>query len=400
MANPEHLKILKQGVKVWNRWRDDNSDVILPNLRGADLRYAHFHDAVFYNPNLFPADPSTAYLRGVNLTGTDLRETDLRYADLCGVNLYKADLRGANLSGAILQNAALNGAFLSGTNLRGANLSGTVLQNADFSESVLCEADLSDSKLGGARLSSADLRGAILIGTDFTGTDLADVKLANANFLKARMAYTGIRNVDLSEVKNLESINHLGPSSVGIDTIYKSHGNIPEKFLRGCGVPEDFITYMRSLTGKAIEFYSCFISYSSKDEEFAKRLHADLQHEGVRCWFAPEDLKIGDKFRVRIDESIRLHDKLLLVLSENSVSSQWVEDEVEAALEKEREQNKTMLFPVRLDSAVMDVKEGWPAAVRRNRHIGDFSDWKNHDSYRKAFDRLMRDLKAEARRES
>ena len=39
-------------------------------------------------------------------------------------------------------------------------------------------------------------------------------------------------------------------------------------------------------------------------------------------------MKIGDKIRLRIDESIRIHDELLLVLSENSVASQWVEHEV------------------------------------------------------------------------
>jgi hypothetical protein len=36
------------------------------------------------------------------------------------------------------------------------------------------------------------------------------------------------------------------------------------------------------------------------------------------------------------------------------------------------------------------------AAIKRVRHIGDFTDWKDHDSYRKAFDRLLRDLKAGA----
>ncbi|HZP00539.1 MAG TPA: toll/interleukin-1 receptor domain-containing protein [Terriglobia bacterium] len=53
----------------------------------------------------------------------------------------------------------------------------------------------------------------------------------------------------------------------------------------------------------------------SLDEDFAKRLHADLQQSNVRCWFAPEDLKIGDKFRKRIDESIRIYDKLMVILS-------------------------------------------------------------------------------------
>ena len=94
-----------------------------------------------------------------------------------------------------------------------------------------------------------------------------------------------------------------------------------------------------------IQFYSCFISYSSKDQGFADRLYADLQNKGVRCWFAPEDLKIGDRFRDRIDESIRLHDKLLLILSENSVSSQWVGDEVEAAFEREQGRPGLSSFP-------------------------------------------------------
>lgn len=66
----------------------------------------------------------------------------------------------------------------------------------------------------------------------------------------------------------------------------------------------------------------------------------------MRCWFAPEDLKIGAEIRTGIDESILVHDKLLLVLSETSVKSQWVQQEVETALAKEREQGRTVLFPI------------------------------------------------------
>jgi len=96
------------------------------------------------------------------------------------------------------------------------------------------------------------------------------------------------------------------------------------------------------------EYFSCFISYSHKDEAFAERLYADLQDKGVPCWYAPEDLRIGDKIRPRIDESIRQFDKLLLVLSEHSIDSLWVEHEVEAAFEKEMKHNTIMLFPIRL----------------------------------------------------
>ena len=105
-------------------------------------------------------------------------------------------------------------------------------------------------------------------------------------------------------------------------------------------------------------------------------------------------MKIGDKMRTRIDEVIRLHDKLLLVLSEHSISSDWVEQEVETALEKERERKKNVLFPIRLDPSVMNIKTGWAAHIKRTRHIGDFSCWKEHDAYQGAFERLLEDLQA------
>lgn len=139
-------------------------------------------------------------------------------------------------------------------------------------------------------------------------------------------------------------------------------------------------------------FYSCFISYSSKDQDLANRLYTDLKSRGVRCWFAPEDLKIGDKIRDRIDESIRQRDKLLLILSENSIASDWVEHEVESALEEERQSSRIALFPIRLDGAVMDSGKAWAALIRRTRHIGDFTGWKEEGSYQKALERLLRDL--------
>lgn len=175
-------------------------------------------------------------------------------------------------------------------------------------------------------------------------------------------------------------------------TLAKS-GPLPLAFLRGCGLPETLIEYLPSLLNQPIQFYSCFISYSTKDQDFADRLYADLQNKGVRCWFAPEDLKIGDRFRHRIDEAIRIHDKLLLILSEHSVQSDWVREEVESCLECERREKQTVLFPVRLDDAVMDAKEAWAASIQRQRHIGDFRKWKDHDPYTKALDRLLKDLK-------
>src|SRR5271165_5669922 len=137
--------------------------------------------------------------------------------------------------------------------------------------------------------------------------------LRGTGFASASASATNFAYLDLSVAIGLETINHQRPSTIGIDTIYKSGGKIPEVFLRGCGVPDEFIAYIGSMVGRPIEFYSCFISYSTRDQEFAERLHTDLQAKGVRCWFAPHDIKGGQKIHEQIDEAIRRYDKLLLI---------------------------------------------------------------------------------------
>jgi TIR domain-containing protein/pentapeptide repeat protein len=253
----------------------------------------------------------------------------------------------------------------------------------------LLKADLAGDTSHGANLYRANLRGAKLIGANLHGVNLRDAELA-----EALLGDTIFGNTNLTGAHGLDACRHSGPSVIDFQTLAKS-GSLPLAFLRGCGLSDALIDYLPSFLNTPIHFYSCFISYSTKDQDFADRLHADLQNKGVRCWFAPEDLKIGDRFRQRIDEAIRLHDKLLLILSEHSVRSDWVREEVESCLEREHREKRTVLFPVRVDDAVIDTNEAWAASIRRQRHMGDFRRWKDHDSYQKAFERLMRDLKAQ-----
>jgi len=96
---------------------------------------------------------------------------------------------------------------------------------------------------------------------------------------------------------------------------------------------------------------------------------------------------------VDLDEAIKSHQKLLLILSMHSVFSPWVEKEVEAAFEQERIQGLPVLFPIRVDDAVMTIQSGWAADVRRSRNVGDFKNWKEAGSYEASFSRLLRDLK-------
>ncbi|MBL1138351.1 MAG: toll/interleukin-1 receptor domain-containing protein [Chloroflexi bacterium] len=338
MANEEHLEILRQGVEVWNRWREEN-------------------------PNIQP-----------DLIGAELPKANLSEMNLANVDFIRANLFNANLSHTNLRQAALGGASL-------------ILANLSF-------ADLSVASLADADLRQANLQGAILNKTDLSKTLLRSACLDQADLSGAFLWRTVFVDVDLKQVKGLIEVQHGGPSSLGLDVIHQSQGHIPADFLRGVGVPDAFINYAAALIGK--RYHSCFISYSTKDEAFVRHLHTDLQNAGVRCWFAPEDMKIGDKIRSRIDASIKIHDKLLLILSKNSLNSAWVESEVEKAFEEERQRNQTVLFPVRLDGAVMETGQAWAADIRRTRHIGDFSRWKDHEAYQQAFERLLRDLQAES----
>jgi hypothetical protein len=104
-------------------------------------------------------------------------------------------------------------------------------------------------------------------------------------------------------------------------------------------------------------------------------------------------MPIGAKIIDAIDEAIRLRDKVLLILSEHSVASDWVEEEVTRALDEERSRKTTVLFPIRVDDAVLNTKEAWARGLRIQRNIGDFHRWKDHDAYQKALERMLRDLK-------
>jgi uncharacterized protein YjbI with pentapeptide repeats len=381
VANPEDLKLLMRGREQWNRSRPTRADLSRADLRHRDLSGFDLRDVDFTEADLSDARLAAARLAGcscdrAHFIGAVLIEARAADASFVGAVMVRSLLRSAEFYRATFDDATLtqvdasNGIFTDAS-LRRANLSRAILVNTDFYR---------------ADMTGADLRGSHLYYSRFNGTDIVD-----ADFTDAYLGETVMSAVALGKARLGEAI-HRGRSVVDVSTLLSQDADT--RFLRGIGLPELFIEYRASLARPPFEFYSCFISYSSRDRDVCQRLHNDLQGKGVRCWFAPEDLRIGDKFRHQIDESIRVHDKVLLVLSEHSIVSDWVENEVEAAFEKEHHTGRPVLFPIRLDDAVIDSPVAWAGTIRRTRHIGDFTGWKDHDSYQKAFSRLLRDLEA------
>ena len=204
--------------------------------------------------------------------------------------------------------------------LNGANLSKANLSRAHLSWAALRRANLSWAALRRANLSWADLGGANLFETIFGNTNLNDVQ-------------------------GLDTCVHHGPSTIDYRTIAKSEPLLPLVFLRGCGLPDEFIDYLPSLLNQPIQFYSCFISYSTQDQPFADRLYADLQNKNVRCWFASHNIQGGKKIHEQIDEAIRVYDRLLLILSDASMASEWIKDRNRQRTPKGNGSAHTCAFP-------------------------------------------------------
>lgn len=335
MADEEHLKILRQGVAPWNQWRKQNPEII---------------------------------------------------PDLSGAILCKEDLRKANLLGAVLGEADLSAANLSEANLIGANLT-----RANLSEADLWKADLSVAILMRTNLLRADLSEAVLIMSTFSGAILIEANLSGAT-----VALSMFGDIDLSTVKGLDTAIHLGPSTIGIDTVYRSKGNIPAVFLQGAGIPDTFITQIAFLVEQTPQYYTCFISHSSKDKRFCDRLYADFRAKDVQAYYFPKNARWGESVWGEIGRGIKRSDKVVVVCSKNSLQSSPVLREIERTLNREDREGKNILFPIRIDNYLFECWEHQRKADVVSKVVGDFRGWdQDAAKYDMAFEKLLRALEAE-----
>ena len=364
MANMEHVQLVRRGRDHVARWKEANPNEQLDlnaaymsyvrapqvNISGADLRNSDLMGAVMrranlsgcylnpshlYHADLREANLSSALFNGSNMRGADLRGADLSGADLDRTVLSDANLSGANLSGANLQRSSLIGANLTGANLTGANLSGADLVRSDLTDAVLNDADMFQTRVWGCTVNGADLSGAAL-------------------------GYTVFQDCDLRNAIGLESVRHDAPSSIGVDTVYRSGGKLPEVFLSGAGVPGSIATLQEAIAVAGRTRGELYISCRDADEEFARKLSADLEKLGITTWVFSERVRgnalvsrLSSSDQEEIERWLRNYDKLIVVASSRAIEYETILNDITAARDKQQAADRWLLYFVAPDDGLM-----------------------------------------------
>jgi hypothetical protein len=89
-----------------------------------------------------------------------------------------------------------------------------------------------------------------------------------------------------------------------------------------------------------------FISYSSKDKKFVERLAKDLKNCGIKPWIDLWEIKVGDSIIDKVEKGISESEFVVAVLSKHSVSSSWVQEELNSAKIREIEKGRKVILPI------------------------------------------------------
>lgn len=92
-----------------------------------------------------------------------------------------------------------------------------------------------------------------------------------------------------------------------------------------------------------------FLSHNSKDKPFVRRLGQAFSRYGVKTWIDEGEIKVGQSLIEKISNGIVESDYFGIILSKNSIQSEWVNKELKIALHKEIKEKKLSILPILLD---------------------------------------------------
>lgn len=295
--------------------------------------------------------------------------------DLSGERFERYFLKHSDFNNCIISDCLFRQTLFKTTPFRDTNLVNSVHYYNTYVTCYFVRCDFS-----GSVFHDCNFRDCYFTECDFSGVEIANISFINCHF---------------SSNKNIDLISSEKSSNIDYKTIFNSD-SFPDKFLISIGTPSEVLTLYKTYGGKNRRFFRCFISHSSEDGSFAKKLHDDLQGSGISSWYAPENLKLGERIRDGLESAINESERIVLVLSSNSIKSHWVESEMETALELERKvgNRQSLLIPITLDEGVWTEDVPWVNMIKRERNIGNFSNWEDGNQYRESYLKLLDSLKS------
>lgn len=243
MADQEQVDLLKQGVDVWNAWREKNpvtkidlSDIYFPDSGdaiaftvGDDLRGVNFSDANLSGSDFGGVDLCRANLSGADLSNSNFNSVKLSGANLSNVRLCSALIEFIDFKNTLLKGANFTLARFHHTDLAGVSLKGVNLNSADFTDCNFKEAILDEADFSYARLNGEDLRNSNLSNTNFSGACFRHSNLRSVDFQNTNLHEADFQNADLGKA-NLKKANLRG-ANLTLANLYQanlSYSNLSE----------------------------------------------------------------------------------------------------------------------------------------------------------------------------
>lgn len=407
MANIELVQIVKRGRDAVASWREENPNTLMDlnecymsharipmvNLRGADMRNGDFMGAMVRR-----ADLSNSYMNNVHFYRADLRETDMSRAIASGANLRGADMRNANLSGINLDGATLSEANLSGADLTNANLDRSNLDRVNFTG-----ANLTGASFNGASLSRTNLSEATLNAADFYEAVLNDVITGDADFNNCIIGYTVFQNCAMDAAQGLDSVRHDAPSTIGLDTLLRSRGALPQSFILGSGIPVAVAGIQDSVADAPVTTLEVHISCANEDIDFARQLEANLRDQGVRTWVFAEGFRGNPLVDRRassgeeeIERWVRHYDRIIVVCTAAGLESETVRNDITAAQEAENTNDRWTMFLVDGDGIMGAGRSRAARLLKEDHRVFDLSGQQSgSEEYQAALADLIENLREE-----
>ena len=116
-----------------------------------------------------------------------------------------------------------------------------------------------------------------------------------------------------------------------------------------------------------------FLSHTWKDKGFVRRLAGDLRAAGVRVWLDEAELTVGDSLIEKIRAGIDEMEYLAVVLTPQSVASEWVKREVDIAMSQEIEGKRLKVLPLMLEECALP-------GFLQGKVYADFAKPENYDT--------------------